>query len=88
MRTFLWLKSLETNGEKIKKCMFLLCFPVQLYCIDVRSLLGQHTLGKCPTTKSLGCELSRASLVKAHITVQHKGVEYLRQWVCFNLTRL
>ena len=52
MGKFLWLKFLQTNGENIIKCMFLLNFPVQRFRIDVYSLLGQYTFGKGPTTKA------------------------------------
>ena len=52
MGKFLWLKFLKTNGENIIKCMLLLNFPVQRFCIDVYSVLGQYTLEKGPTTKA------------------------------------
>ena len=69
MGTFLWLRSLKTNGENIIKCMVFIVFSSATFCIDVCSLLGQNTLGKGPTTKSFVSELNRAFIVKAHLVV-------------------
>ena len=68
MGNFLWLKFLKTNGENIIKCMVFIVFSSATF-LHFCTLLGKHTLGKGPTTKSLVCELSRASLVKTHLVV-------------------
>ena len=69
MGTFLWLKSLKTNGENIIKCMVFIVFSSATFLHWCLFFAWSKHIGEGPTTKSLVCELSRASLVKAHLVV-------------------
>ena len=69
MGTYLWLRSLKTNGENIIKCMVFIVFSSAIFLHWCLFFAWSKHIGKGPTTKSLVSELNRAFIVKAHLVV-------------------
>ena len=88
MGKFLWSKSLKTNGEDMIKYMVFIVFSSATFLHWCLFFTWSVHIGERPNHKVISVWTQQVLPGQAYLMVWHKGVEYLKQGVCFHLTML